>query len=131
MELLKEWKLVITELIVMDMMESVLEIANFSLKDVEMELKQEQKFVISEVIMEREMPEQMSVRSLVPFLILLNQNVEMEKLMKEKIVLLVQWIFKELVMITVEMERLILFMKNVMMVKCKMGITDIVLLNVN
>ena len=37
MELLKEWKLVITELIVMDMMESVLEIANFSLKDVEME----------------------------------------------------------------------------------------------
>lgn len=87
--------------------------------------------MISEVIMEREMPERMSVRSLVPFLILINQNVEMEKLMKEKIVLLVQWIFKELVVIIVEMERSILFMKNVMMAKCKMGITDIVLLNVN
>ena len=87
--------------------------------------------MISEVIMEREMPERMSVRSLVPFLILLNQNVEMEKLMKEKIVLLVQWIFKVLVVIIVEMERSILSMKNVMMVKCKMGITDIVLSNVN
>lgn len=87
--------------------------------------------MISEVIMEREMPERMSVRSPVLFLILLNQNVEMENLMKEKIVLLVQWISKELVMITVEMERSILSMKNVMMAKCKMGITDIVLLNVN